>query len=177
MVHQTKSGKEEEEEEEEGGEEDAVDADAEEGPEEEEDGSSTKIINYLTKSYTYKTEITNIYNEFRSKNERADKIHNTTMVTKQKVDEKWEAAKERIKGALSMFGIEGAFVFLDAMAKKSFWLRHTFKVFGTTILPVLAIISLIIWAYRASANPLQKILKWLSKEFDLKLPAEEEEGV
>ena len=164
-------------EEEESEETDDENTNAEDDSADEEEDNSEKIIEYLKNNYTYRPEIVNLYHIYVFGSKKLGKIHDTTVETTQKANETWEKTKEKIKSVLSLFGVEGLFVAVDYAAKKNKIVKHSLKMIGTTILPILILVYLFVQIARWTANPIQKILKWLAKELDIKLPTEDEDAV
>jgi hypothetical protein len=159
--------------------EDELEASSDDGSSEDEDqeGQLTeKVAAFLANRYTYKPEIINIYYTAINKHIQIQNFHNKTIETKDRATEAWDQAKERIRSVLSMLGIEGFFIAIDVAAKRSLLLRHVLKIIGTTILPILIIAYLLVLFAKWTSNPVQRVWWWVSKEFDIKVPIEEDEG-
>ncbi|MBZ0227677.1 MAG: hypothetical protein K8F58_04370 [Bauldia sp.] len=168
------------EDEDEGEEDESADLD-EESPDasddEEGNENAEKIARFLAEKFTYKPEFISIYFVYLNKNEKIKRLHNRAIRTKETAIDTWEIAKEKIKSVLSMLGIEGAFVAIDYGAQRSPLLKHILKILGTGILPILGLLWAIWTVTRWLANPIQKFINWIAKEFDIKFPVDEDEGV
>ncbi len=135
---------------------------------------TVKITKHLMKSYTYKGEIIEFYKKIVEKNIRIKKAHVKTIKTKELAAESWEYAKDNIKAALKLLGIEGVFIFIDKLANKYVIFRHIMKVIGTCVLPIVLLLYFIMLIVRWTASPFQRFFNWISKEFDFKFPVDEE---
>jgi hypothetical protein len=143
--------------------------------EEEEDGNFNKIVDHFMERHTYKTEAFAIYFKILSKSRQIERVHTGVVVGRTKANDSWEYTKEKIKALLSFFGLEGVFIALDALSERSLIVRHLLKILGTLAIPIIFLVGAFIAISKITANPLQKLTKWLTSELDIQLPGEENE--
>jgi len=83
---------------------------------------------------------------------------------------KFTQLKQYIKKILKYFGIEEIFLRIAKLMQVNRFFHYSVKIIGTLFVPAIMLLIVFIAIFRWTTNPIQKTLKWLSREFDIKLP-------
>ena len=114
-------------------------------------------------------------NKYQTDNKCSDCLMAVANTLKRKLTETYKIFKNGVKKVAEMMGVNGILVAINFVADRYVFVKVSLKLFGTAIIPALAV-AVTLWAFvRFQHNPLQVFLRWTAKEFDIRIPAEEGE--
>jgi len=153
--------------------------DDEENDESDEDAESDKLkslIKYVLERYTFKNEFIAVYERYLSENKNVERAADISKKTAESAAEKWEKTKENLRAFFALIGLDGVFVVIEVLMKRSRLFEIFMKAMGSLILPPLMIIYLIWVLAKWMASPLEKAGRWFAEQVNFKIPGGEDPG-
>lgn len=159
---------------------DAQEEPSEETSEDEDDGNAEEnklklLITHILNRYTFKNEAINFYRKYLSRNKKLKKAHKITQKTTETASEQWEKTKENLRAFFALIGLDGLFVVIEVLMKRSKTFELIMKTIGSLALPLLIAIYLLYVLAKWISNPFEKLARWFADQVNFKLPEGGEE--